>query len=195
MTSVNQTSTISSSQDSLALSVSTKTLGESARPVNASQVYANYDFIDFLGLAQRLRVPFLPITWQAPLSPIGRGGQGTINQALANAQTSFAFKLFKHPQYQPFREIAQEMAILSHPAVRTHEHIANLQGVCWDIPSADQVWPVLVFEKSHLGDLYRFSNTESFAELTIDDKLNLCADIGMALRDMHGNGILRRNLS
>ena len=174
--------------NSLASNPSTKTFGSSARPVHASEKYADYGFIALLGLAQRLNVRFLPITWQAPLGQIGRGGQAGINEAMANAQISFAFKLFKRPQQHPFRDIAQEMVVLSHPTVRQHKHIVTLEGICWDISEDDQVWPVLVFEKSYLGDLHRFAGLESFKDLSIEDKLNLCADIWLAIRDMHGNG-------
>ena len=178
----------SSGFDSLASNPSTKKFGSSAKPVHASEKYADYGFIALLGLAQRLHVRFLPITWQAPLGQIGKGGQAGINEALANAQISFAFKLFDRPQQHPFREIAQEMVVLSHPTVRQHEHIVTLEGICWDIPEDNQVWPVLVFEKSHLGDLHRFAGLESFKDLSIEDKLKLCANIGLAIRDMHGNG-------
>lgn len=174
--------------DSLASNPSTKKFGSSAGPVHASKKYADYGFIAILGLAQRLHVRFLPITWQVPLGQIGKGGQAGINEALANAQISFAFKIFGRPQRHPFREIAQEMVVLSHPMVRQHKHIITLEGICWDIPEDNQVWPVLVFEKSHLGDLYRFAGLESFKDLSIEGKLNLCADVGLAIRDMHRNG-------
>lgn len=178
----------SSNFSSLASDSQTKVFGPSARPVNASKRYADYSFIAVLGLAQRLHIPFLPITWQAPLGRMGKGGQAGINEALANIQISFAFKLFKRPQEHPFRDIVQEMVALSHRAVREHEHIVRLEGICWDIPEDDQVWPVLVFQKSHLGDLYSFARRERFKALSIEDKLNLCADVGIAIRDMHYNG-------
>ena len=175
---------------SLASDLNTKILSPSARPVHASEQYADYDFIAFLGLAQRLHVGFLPITWQAPLGQMGRGGQAGINEALANIQTSFAFKLFKHPQEHPFREVAQEIVALSHPVVQKHEYIVTLEGICWDVPENDHVWPVLVFEKSYLGDLHSFAKQEKFRNLSIEDRLNLCANVGIAVRDMHLNGIV-----
>ena len=184
----------SSDFHSLASDSHTKVFGPSARPVHASKRYTDYSFIAVLGLAQRLQIPFLPITWQAPWGQmgkgdqIGKGGQAGINEALVNIQISLAFKLFKRPQAHPFRDIVQEMVALSHPAVREHEHIVRLQGICWDIPEDDQVWPVLVFQKSHLGDLYNFARRARFKELLIEDKLSLCADIGIAIRGVHYNG-------
>ena len=179
---------LSSGFVSLASDPNTKKFGSSARPVYASEQYADYSFIAMLGLAQRLHVRFLPITWQAALGHMGKGGQAVINEASVNVQISFAFKLFDRPQEHPFREIIQEMVVLSHPVVQKHDHIVTLEGICWDIPEDDQVWPVLVFEKSHLGDLHRFARLERFKDLSIEDKLNLCADIGLAIRDMHRNG-------
>ena len=118
------------SVSSLASDSNTKIFGSSARPVHASNQYADYNFIAVLGLAQRLRIRFLPITWQAALGRVGKGGQAGIHQALINVQTSFAFKLFQRPQQHPFREIAQEMMALSHPVMRKHEHIITLEGIC-----------------------------------------------------------------
>ena len=174
--------------NSLATDSNTTKLGPSAKPIHASEKYAGYGFIAVLGLIQRLRIPFLPITWQAPLGRIGRGGQAVINQALVNLQTSFAFKLFDRPQENPFQQIVQEMVVFCDPVVREHEHIVRLEGVCWDITDDDQVWPVLVFQKTHLGALHEFARLDRFRTLSIEDRLNLCAETGTAIRDMHANG-------
>lgn len=175
-------------QSSLASDHNTKVLGQSATLVRASERYSGYGFTAFLGLAQRLNVSFLPITWQATLGPVGKGGQAGINQALVNIQISFAFKHFDYKPQDPFRMAAQEMVVLSHRVIREHQHIVRLEGICWDIRSRVQVRPVLVFQKSDLGDLYKFSITEEYKCLSIKDKLNLCTDIGIAIRDMHLNG-------
>lgn len=175
-------------QSSLASNPNTKVLGQSAAPVRASERYSGYGFVAILGLAQRLNIDFLPITWQAPLGPIGRGGQAGINQALINIQISFAFKHFDYKWRDPFREIAQEMVVLSHRVIRDHKHIVRLEGICWDIRSSTQVRPVLVFQKTDLGDFHKFSKSEKFKSLSTEDKLNLCADVGIAIRDMHRNG-------
>lgn len=175
-------------QSSLASNHNTKVLGPSAAPIRASERYGGYGFIAILGLAQRLNIPFLPITWQAPLGPIGKGGQAAINQALINIQISFAFKHFDYKLQDPFREVAQEMVVLSHQVVREHKHIVRLEGICSDIKSSVQVRPVLVFQKTDLGDFHKFVMLEKFRSLSIEDKLSLCVDIGIAIRDMHRNG-------
>jgi hypothetical protein len=163
----------------------------SATPVLPAAQYADYGFIAVLALAQRLRIDFLPITLQAPLDILGRGAQGVIYQTLINSQTSFAFKRF-HKNRQndenkgiSFQDIISEMIVLSHPSIREHPYIVRLEGICWDIPQDDQVWPVLVFQKTHLGDLCHFAISGKGRNLRVEDRLKLCTDIGIAIRDMH----------
>ena len=173
---------------SLASDPYTKHFHPSATLASPAVKYADYSFIAVLALAQRLRIDFLPITWQAPLGAVGRGGQARINQALINVQTSFAFKHFDsmQPRY-PFKDILQEIVVLSHPSIRKHQYIVRLEGICWDFTEKDEVWPVLVFEKTHFGDLHDFARSERGRSLSIRDRLELCADIGIAIRDMHAN--------
>jgi len=82
----------------------------------------------------------------------------------------------------------QEIVVLYHPVVRNHPHIIQLMGICWDIPCNNQVWPALVFKKTHLGDLYRFTRSAKGRDLALEDKLKVCVEVGIALRDMHQNG-------
>lgn len=56
-----------------------------------------------------------------------------------------------------------------------------------DISIDIQMSPVLVFEKSHLGDLYSFARSGRGKGLSIESKLKICADVGIAIRDMHLN--------
>lgn len=150
-----------------------------------------YCFLAVLGLAQRLNINFLPITWQAALGSVGEGGQSKISQALVNLLSSFAFKRLKGnsqdhmSHHTPFKDIVSEMMALSHPSIRNHPHIVGLHGMCWDIPEDDQVWPVLVFQKANLGDLYQFMKSPGGQKSSVEDRLKLCANIGIAIRDMH----------
>ena len=163
----------------------------SATSVRPAAQYEDYGFIALLGLAQRLHINFLPITWQSALGLVGEGGQSRINQALVNLRTSFAFKRFKGDssdqmsEYAPFRDIISEMIVLSYPSIRKHPHIVQLIGICWDIPEDDQVWPVLVFQKTQLGNLCHFMRSEEGQDLSTEDRLKLCADVGIAIEDMH----------
>jgi hypothetical protein len=175
------------SSSSLATNSQTKRFSASARCVYPAEAYSGYGFIAVLALTQRLEIDLLPITWQVSLDSLGQGGQGKINQALVNIQTSFAFKHFKRDERDPFWEIVQEIVVLRHPVVRDHPFIIQLIGICWDIPDNNQVWPVLVFEKTHLGDLYHFARSSIGENLSLKDKLKVCVEIGIALRDMHHN--------
>lgn len=179
---------------SLYESNSITTFSQSSRPSRPADQYADYGFIAVLALAQRLHVSFLPLTWQAALPELGKGGQAGVNQALINSQISFAFKRFGPPstdsygERTPFQEIVCEMIMLSHPSIRQHPYIVTLEGICWDIPGdGEQVFPVLVFQKSHFGDLQRFAKEGMGQDLSLEERLKLCADIGIAIRDMQSN--------
>lgn len=173
---------------SLAADSRPKELYRSASLTRPSENYANYDLIAFLGLAQRLSVEFLPITWQKFRGLIGGGGQAKIGQALMNLRMSFAFKRFNHQSSQdPFQEVVQEIIVLACPAVRQHQYITQLEGICWNFTTTNEVWPVLIFEKTHLGDLYEFMRSDKGKSLSTEDRLDICIDIGIAIRDMHVN--------
>jgi serine/threonine protein kinase len=174
----------------------TKELGSGSRPSHSAAQYADHSFIALLALAQRLNIPFLPITWQALLGDLGKGGQARVNQALVNVQTSFAFKRFRDDstgnieEDAPFQAVINEMIMLSHHAIQEHPYVVTLEGICWDIPGdSDRVWPVLVFEKSIHGDLFQFVKAGRGSALSTQEKLKLCTDIGIAVRDMHSNSI------
>ncbi|KAH8592616.1 kinase-like domain-containing protein, partial [Bisporella sp. PMI_857] len=145
-----------------------------------------YGLITILALAQRLHIDLLPLTWQAALDSLGEGGQSIVKQALVAIQSSLAFKRFKPSRSDDsvLRDASREMIMLSHPAVRNHPFVVALEGICWDIQSVQQIWPVLVFEKSHLGDLHTFMTHNKGHDLPLCDRIALCSDIGIALRDM-----------
>lgn len=172
---------------SLATDPHVKKLSSGATLAYATEEYTNYGFIALLGLAQRFHVDFLPIVWQEPRGKIGRGGQASINQATLDLQISLAFKQFAQREVDdPFKEIVRELIMLTHPSVQDHRFIVQLEGICWDIVE-DKVWPVLVFQKTSLGDLEDFANSDTGRNLSVEQKRGICADIGTAIRDMHAN--------
>lgn len=165
---------------------------QSASGAEVSEIEADperFNFLAFLATAQALEIEFLPMAWDAS-GAIGAGGTSRIHQTLANLDTSFAFKTYRthnKTEEQIFQTLIAEITILSQPFIREHANIAQLHGICWDIsPDNDKPWPVLVFEKSHLGDLYRFITSEG-RNMTLEERLFLCADIGRAIIDMHSN--------
>ena len=153
-----------------------------------------YDLLDFLGVAQSLKIDFLPITWQPALDKLGEGGTAKIRQALVNLQTSFAFKHFKHPksaeqEFQTWRALIAEISVLGSPTIRYHPNVANIEGICWDVVSGEKkVWPVLVFEKTRYWDLSKFMASDRGKELDSKGRLDILFDIVLAVRDLHATG-------
>lgn len=149
-----------------------------------------FNFLSFLAVAQALKIEFLPIAWDSARETIGGGGTSQIRQSLVNLDTSFAFKTYRKrikSHQRAFQTLINEITILSQPFVRNHPDIAQLQGICWDIsPDDDIPWPVLVFEKSHLGDLYHFA-IHGGRDMTADERFGICLDVGRAIADMHAN--------
>ena len=151
---------------------------------------AHHKFLSFLGLAQHLRIDFIPITWYSALEGARRGRTAAIQQMAIDFQTALAFKrLSSERPEQRARDMSAltvELAVLGHPAVRDHPHLSRLEGVCWDVtPGTDEVWPVLVFEKAPHGDLMSFMERGPGSALGFSDRLGLCGDIAVAIMDMH----------
>jgi hypothetical protein len=166
---------------------------QSAAPLRPVADYFDYGLIAVLAMAQRLHIELLPITWQATLGTLGEGGQAGIKQALVDIKTSFAFKRFHAPLNRgqdetSFQAVVSEIVALSHPIIREHPHIVRLEGLCWDIPDDNHVWPVLMFEKTEFGSLHQFASSGIGESLHVSQMLSLCFDIGLAIRDMHRNG-------
>ncbi len=153
-----------------------------------------YNFLDFLGVAQSLKIDFLPITWQPELDKVGEGGTARILQSLINIQTTFAFKRLKHPwsrmdEYQYMRALIAEISVLGHPSIRYHPNVASIEGICWDVVlGGKEVWPVLVFEKARYGDLTKFMTSGLGKELDSKHRLEMLFDIALAIRDLHATG-------
>ena len=150
-----------------------------------------HNLLSFLATAQALHLELLPITWQSARQELGIGATSTVNEALADLHTSFAFKRVQEKVKREqcnekiFRVFTNEIAILSYPPIREHPHIAQLQGLCWDIEADGRVWPVLLFERSHYGDLYSFLKTNVGKKLNAGERLKFCVDIGKAISEMH----------
>jgi hypothetical protein len=167
-----------------------------AAPAKCTATESQCDFLTFLSVAQNLEVDFLPITWQPALDSIGQGGTAKIRQALVNLQMSFVFKRLvsivpaqtETDEIRKFRALIAEISVLRHPSIRDHPNIIRLEGICWDVVSnSEKVWPVLVFEKARHGDLHTFMGQAKGKKMTIEERLNICIDIAIALMDMHSS--------
>lgn len=92
-----------------------------------------------------------------------------------------------------FEALIAELCVLGHKYIRGHSFVNRLQGICWDIETeSESVWPVLMFEKAPHGDLERFMNRGAGAKIALNDRLQLCAEIAIAITDLHRNGKLLR---
>ena len=170
--------------------ISSGETGQSADSISDQE----YDFLDFLGVAQSLKIDFLPITWQPALDKVGEGGTAVIYQALINIQATFTFKRLKPPrsamkESRNLRALIAEISILGHPAIRYHPNVANIEGICWDVvDGGEEVWPVLMLEKTRCGDLNRFMTSGPGKELDSKNRLDMLFDVALAVSDLHITG-------
>jgi hypothetical protein len=166
------------------------TFSRSATSSQTVALYLHHDFLAFLAIAQRLKIDFLPITWQPAMDRVGEGATAEIWQSLINLQTNFTFKRFKGSlnESSNFQVLISEIMILADASIRNHENIIRLEGICWDIPTGEnEVRPVLVFEKSQHGDLKQFVQSISGSKIDSMTRLKLCVDVGLAILVMHSN--------
>jgi hypothetical protein len=134
-------------------------------------------------------VHYLPITWQPALSSLGVGGSATISQSTFCADMPLAFKRFHDDGCFDFLPLISEVLILSQPPIQSHPNIINLEGICWEIkPRTEKAVPVLVFEKA-AWDLKQFMNVGEGINMSIEDRLKVCADIGSAIMALHAYGL------
>ena len=149
------------------------------------------DLIAFLSVVQKCDVDYLPITWQPALSTLGVGGSGTISQSTIIAEKPLAFKRFHHSENcdDDFLPLMSEVLILSQPPIRSHPNIIDLEGICWEIrPWTMKAVPVLVYEKAS-WDLQQFMNVREGMDMALEDRLEICADIGSAIAALHAYGL------
>ena len=149
------------------------------------------DLIAFLSVVQKCDVDYLPITWQPALNTLGAGGSGMVSQSTFMAEKPLAFKRF-HDSENPdggFLPMASEVLILSQRPIRNHPNVVDLEGICWEIkPSTAKAVPVLVFEKAS-WDLQQFMNVREGMDVSFEDRLKICADIGGAIMALHAYGL------
>ena len=92
----------------------------------------------------------------------------------------------KNIEAEIFQMLNNEIIVLSHSSIQEHPNIVKLQGICWDI-FENNVWPVLVFEKSQFDDLYSFAARPVEKELNIHHRFKICVEIGEAIIYMHSH--------
>jgi hypothetical protein len=151
-----------------------------------------FDFISFLATAQALNIRLLPISWQEGIQDGGFGATSTIKQAHISKDRNFAFKRI-HERFkresskrQIYRSLVSEISVLGQIIIREELNISPLLGICWDISPRDHIpWPVLVFETASHGNLFDFVASAAGRELDLEERLNLCSEIGSVIHQMH----------
>ena len=150
------------------------------------------DLITFLSTAQTLDIPFVALASQPALSAIGVGGTATIAQSQMSRDASLAYKKIKDEDKgdsdNVYNLLLSEVSVLGHPAIRYQPNLVELLGIGWEITSEDDVWPVLVFQKSHFGDLSSFAISDIGRHLQLNERAEICGNIVCAVADMHNCG-------
>jgi hypothetical protein len=114
-----------------------------------------------------------------------------VNQSTFITDMPLAFKRFHDSDDcdWDFLPLVSEVLILSQPPIQNHPNIINLEGICWEIkPRTEKVVPVLVFEKA-TWDLKQFLSAQEGMNMSMDDRLKICGDIGSAIVALHDYGL------
>ncbi|KAL8923162.1 MAG: hypothetical protein Q9172_003259 [Xanthocarpia lactea] len=159
----------------------------------ASSSLIPYDVTTFIATAIEHEVDFVPISWMPGLHRLGRGGTAQIRQTIVSLQTSFAMKQIHFPDANDpdeadiIRAAIVELLVMTHRGLN-HPNLLRLEGVCWDMSDSTRpIRPVLITEKSALGDLNAFM-VKSGSQTAADDRIEICAQVIDAIRALHANG-------
>ena len=144
-----------------------------------------YDILRLLTVTRDLNISILPHQWENWLGAVGHGGSAIINQSFADLKTGFAFKCFQGASEDVYRAAIQEMSILGLPLLLDQPNIVQLQGVTFEVSRGENVRPMLVYEKSKHGDLFKFAGSPAGKKLGLPERLAICKDIGSAILFMH----------
>ena len=159
--------------------------------ISRSNRVVQSDLIAFLSIVQNCDVDYLPITWQPTLTTLGAGGSGTISQSTFMTEKPLAFKRFHDSENSDddFLPMMSEVLILSQQPIQNHPNIVNLEGICWEVRRwTERAVPVLIFEKAS-WDLQQFMNVREGMDMVVEDRLEICADIGGAIVALHAYGL------
>ena len=153
-----------------------------------SKTLGRCGFLALLTVTQALGIEILPIDWEQGLPPFAHGGQSSINQALVKADYSLAFKCIRNvKEANNLDKVIEEISVLGQPMFRNRRDIIQLEGVSWDVAPDGKVWPVLVFEKSEIGDLWAFTQSKAGKALSLLERIGICKAMAAALQFMHSN--------
>ncbi|KFY99987.1 hypothetical protein V498_00364 [Pseudogymnoascus sp. VKM F-4517 (FW-2822)] len=76
-----------------------------------------------------------------------------------------------------------------------HPNVIDLLGITWETDAdTEQVWPVLLTERSIYGTMADFLRSEDGVELDCRAKLDLCTDVARACQALHTLGIVHGDI-
>lgn len=166
------------------------------KPTAKDEISCHRNFIYFCGAAQALELDFLPISWQPQSGLIGRGGTSNIHQSVLNLELGLAFKAIDvgdisrtpttEDQENVYSLLLAEIQMMGRKPILDSPYIHRVDGVCWNPNKrTGAVDPVLVFEKSHHGDMYRFLTSGQGKSLDLSGRIKMCRDVAKGLETLH----------
>jgi hypothetical protein len=165
---------------------------------NANNRDFHFDLLSFVSIAQKFAVDFVNLTWQPALEALGKGATSTIQQTQIDAAFNLAFKrsIAWSEEYsadtvqqeaERYKAIIYELIALE--LLRSHPNVIDLLGITWETDSeTEQIWPVLLTERSIHGSMADFLQSDSGTQLDYETKLTLCGDVAQACLAMHTLG-------
>ncbi len=160
-----------------------------------------YNLISFLALIADMEIDIYQVTWDGNSSTLGTGGTAVISQTAMEGDEGIAFKRvgangqdydiasdYLSMEARVFKALISEVSILTHPAIRTHPGIVDLEAICFETDfsySIPKIMPVLIFLKAPFGDLDAF--IESQKSITFEDAMRLLKDILQTVAYLHSH--------
>lgn len=154
----------------------------------------HYDLLTFLAICEN--IPSLHIfTFMPKFNATGvrHGLSGQVYRfSRQTGPTGIALKRFQTSGTETkaaFEALISEIMVLGHPVFKNHPNLLQLGGITWDVNVQDKelisVMPVLVFKRSVHGSLRDRMTCPDSLKPTTMQKLQLCVDIGRALKALH----------
>lgn len=154
------------------------------------------DLIYFCGAVQVLRLDFLPVTWQTHGGLVGQGGTSKIRQSQLTSDISLAFKAIDVGGATSTRNVKDseniysllmaEIQYMEMQPILDSPYIHRVEGICWSVNTTTGCLdPVLVYERTRHGDLYRFMTSGSGRSMDVPERIGVCRDIATGLKTLH----------
>jgi hypothetical protein len=162
----------------------------------------HFDLLSFVSIAQEFGVDFINLTWQPALEALGRGATSTVQQAQIDAKFNLAFKRSmawteeraadtNQQEIERYKAIINELIALE--LLAAHPNVIDLLGITWETDGdTEQVWPVLLTERSVHGTMAELLDSNVGQNLNFQERLHLCANVGKACQALHALGKLSR---